>query len=84
MMNIEPKGYDSLVHILSYDRKNIVAEIINTLNSASVTITSISSSKNKDGDLVTKIKLHCQKPRQFSTMPLLTFIKYPIFMILSG
>lgn len=53
----EPKGYDSLVHILSYDRKNIVAEIINTLNSASVTITSISSSKNKDGDLLTKVKL---------------------------
>ncbi|MDD4212091.1 MAG: bifunctional (p)ppGpp synthetase/guanosine-3',5'-bis(diphosphate) 3'-pyrophosphohydrolase [Bacilli bacterium] len=55
--DFDGKAYDSIVNILSYDRKNIVAEIINTLNSTSVTITSISSSKNKDGDLLTKIKL---------------------------
>ncbi len=55
--DFDGKAYESSVNILSYDRKNIVAEIINTLNSTSVTITSISSSKNKDGDLLTKVKL---------------------------
>ena len=53
----DTKAYDSLINVLSYDRKNIVAEIINTLNSASVIITAISSGKNKDGDLLTKIKI---------------------------
>jgi GTP pyrophosphokinase len=51
------RQYDSAISIISYDRKNIVAEIINLLNSYTVTITSISSSKNKDGDLLTKVKL---------------------------
>lgn len=53
----EARNYDTLLHILSYDRKNIVAEIINMLNSTSVNITSISSNKNKTGDLLTKVKL---------------------------
>jgi GTP pyrophosphokinase len=53
----ESKGYDTSITILAFDRRNIVAEIINTLNSTSASITSISSNKNKDGDLVTKVKL---------------------------
>ncbi|HHU56388.1 MAG TPA: bifunctional (p)ppGpp synthetase/guanosine-3',5'-bis(diphosphate) 3'-pyrophosphohydrolase [Acholeplasmataceae bacterium] len=51
------KSFDTNVHIISFDRKNIVAEIINTINSHAVTITAISSSKNRSGDLLTKLKL---------------------------
>lgn len=55
------KGFETLIHIFSFDRKNIVAEIINTINAASSSIVSISSSKNKDGDLLTKVKLMVKK-----------------------
>ncbi|MDD3348858.1 MAG: hypothetical protein PHD85_04310, partial [Bacilli bacterium] len=42
----------------SFDRRNIVADIINVINSINnVTITTISSAKNKSGDLLTKIRL---------------------------
>lgn len=51
------KPYETFISILSFDRKNIVAEMINLLNSYPVTITSISSGKNKNGDLLTKVKL---------------------------
>ncbi|HHZ17980.1 MAG TPA: bifunctional (p)ppGpp synthetase/guanosine-3',5'-bis(diphosphate) 3'-pyrophosphohydrolase [Acholeplasmataceae bacterium] len=56
-MEFSKKPFDSLVYILSFDRKNIVAEFINTLNSFNLTIKAISSAKNKDGDLLTKVKL---------------------------
>src|SRR5690554_6509576 len=55
--DFNPKGYESLINIISFDRKNIVAEIINTINSFSITITSISSAKNKNGDLLTTVKI---------------------------
>jgi (p)ppGpp synthase/HD superfamily hydrolase len=45
------------LNIISFDRRNIVAEIINVLNGMAVTIKQISSAKNKDGDLRTKVKL---------------------------
>lgn len=51
------RGYETLLNVISYDRRNIVAEIINTLNSTSATISSISSGRNKTGDLLTKLKL---------------------------
>lgn len=51
------RGYETVLNITSFDRKNIIAEIINMVNSASVSIISISSSKNKAGDLLTKIKI---------------------------
>ena len=52
------KKYDSVIVVSSFDRKNIVAEIINIINSINnVTIVTISSSKNRSGDLLTKIKL---------------------------
>lgn len=51
------KPYETFISIISFDRKNIVAEMINLLNSYPVTITSISSGKNKNGDLLTKVKL---------------------------
>lgn len=51
------KPYETFISILSFDRKNIVAEMINLLNSFPLTITSISSGKNKNGELVTKVKM---------------------------
>lgn len=49
--------YESIIHILSYNRKNIVADMINMLNGCGVYIISISSSVNKNGDLLTKVKV---------------------------
>ncbi|MDD3382355.1 MAG: bifunctional (p)ppGpp synthetase/guanosine-3',5'-bis(diphosphate) 3'-pyrophosphohydrolase [Bacilli bacterium] len=51
------KNFETVIYISSYDRKNIVAEIINVTNSCTVNIVSISSSKNKEGDLLTKVKI---------------------------
>ncbi len=51
------KYYETIITILSFDRRNIVAEMINSLNSVAVSIKQISSGKNKDGDLLTKVKL---------------------------
>lgn len=51
------KSYETSITILSFDRRNIVAEMINALNSVAVTIKHISSGKNKDGDLLTKVRL---------------------------
>lgn len=51
------KAYETHLNIISFDRRNIVAEIINVLNGMAVTIKQISSAKNKDGDLRTKVKL---------------------------
>ena len=47
--------YESVIHIYSFDRRNIVAEIINVLNACGITIVKISSGKNKNGDLLTKV-----------------------------
>ena len=55
---ITNKRYDSQLSILSYDRPNIVADIINVFNShAQVTIKAISSTHNRSGELLTKVKL---------------------------
>ena len=51
------KGYETLIHILSYDRKNIIADLINVINSTSSSLLSISSTKNKSGDLLSKFKI---------------------------
>lgn len=51
------KVYESIFKVVSFDRKNIVAEMINIINSTTATILSISSGQNKEGDLVTKIKV---------------------------
>ncbi len=51
------RGYESLIQITSFDRKNILADIINVLNSTAVSISSINSGKNKNGDVSVKVKL---------------------------
>ncbi|HKM30166.1 MAG TPA: bifunctional (p)ppGpp synthetase/guanosine-3',5'-bis(diphosphate) 3'-pyrophosphohydrolase [Bacilli bacterium] len=54
----EKKNFDTLITIYSFDRRNIVADIINVTNSINnITIKTISSAKNKNGDLLTKIRL---------------------------
>ena len=50
-------NYESILSILSFDRKNIVVDIINTINSNSISIKSISSSKTKTGEILTKVKV---------------------------
>lgn len=55
--DFDKKSFETTITITSFDRKNIVAEIINVLNSTAANISSISSSKNKAGDLLTKVKL---------------------------
>ncbi len=49
--------YESLLSILSFDRKNIVVDIINTINSNSISIQSISSNRTKQGEILTKVKI---------------------------
>ena len=55
--DFDKKVYDTQLKVYSFDRKNIVADMINIINATVATITSISSSKTKGGDLLTKIKL---------------------------
>ena len=50
-------SYESILSILSYDRKNIVVDIINTINGNSISIKSITSSKLKTGEILTKVKI---------------------------
>lgn len=50
-------GYEALLHITSFDRKNILADVINSLNSTAVSISTINSGKNKNGDISIKVKL---------------------------
>lgn len=50
------KPYETMISVLSFDRRNIVADLINMMNGFTVHLLGISSSVNKDGDLLTKIK----------------------------
>lgn len=50
-------NYETQLSVLSFDRKIIVVDIINTINSNSMSIKAISSSKTKDGDILTKVKV---------------------------
>ncbi len=55
--NAPTKNYQVTLKIGSLDKVNGVAEIINTLNSTRVIITSISSVKNSGGECISKFKL---------------------------
>lgn len=53
------KNYETCINIYSFDRKNIVADVINIINSCqNTTILSISSTSKKGSDLLTKVKLN--------------------------
>lgn len=51
------KVFDTTLKVSSFDRKNLLADMINILNSCSVTIASVSSTKNKNGECICKFKL---------------------------
>lgn len=51
------KLFETVISILSYDRHNILTEIINVLNSATISISSINNTHTKDGELLTKVKM---------------------------
>lgn len=54
----EFKGYfDVTIKITAFDKRNLVAEMINLINSTGVTITSVTSNKNASNECVTKFKL---------------------------
>ena len=50
------KPFEAMISVLSFDRRNIVADLINMMNSFAVHLLGISSTVNRDGDLLTKIK----------------------------
>lgn len=53
-----PKMYETCITISSFDRKNIVADVINVINSCNhVMIQSISSNSRRGSDLITQVKL---------------------------
>lgn len=51
------KTFETIISILSYDRRNILTEIINALNSTSISILTITNNKTKNGELLIKVKL---------------------------
>ncbi len=59
--------FDTTLKILSFDRKNLVADMINVLNSCNVTIASVSSSKNRAGECITKFKLQVASINDLNT-----------------
>lgn len=57
-MDYNNKRFESILTIISFDRKNIIADIINTLSSIqNVNVLAINSGRNKTGDLQTKLKI---------------------------
>lgn len=51
------KVFDTTLKVSSLDRKNLLADMVNILNSCNVTIASVTSTKNKIGECITKFKL---------------------------
>ena len=49
--------FDTTLKIIAFDKKNIVAEMINIINSTKASIASVTSSKNDANECVTKFKL---------------------------
>ena len=49
--------FDTTLKIIALDRRNLVADMINILNGCNVTIASVTSTKNRTGDCMAKIKL---------------------------
>lgn len=49
--------FDTTLKISAVDRRNLVAEMINTINSTKSSIMSVTSNKNKAGECITKFRL---------------------------
>ena len=68
--------FNSTIKILSRDRANIVADMINSLNSCSATIISVSYNKNALDECVTKLKLQVANTEDLDKV-ILTLTKIP-------
>lgn len=55
--NFSGKVFDTTLKVSAIDRKNLVADMINTLNSCDVTIASVTCTKGKGGECISKFKL---------------------------
>ncbi len=55
--NFSGKVFDTTLKINAIDRKNLVADIINVLNSCDVTIASVTCTKGAAGECISKFKL---------------------------
>ena len=53
--------FDTTLKITSIDKRNGVADMINALNSSNITIASVTSTKTRSGECVTKFKLQVAK-----------------------
>jgi GTP pyrophosphokinase len=51
------KVFETTLKVYSIDRRNGVADMINALNSTKVTISSVTSTKSKTGECITKFRL---------------------------
>ena len=55
--NFNGRVFDTTLKVSALDKRNIVAEFINSVNSTKVTIMSVTSGKTKTGECITKFKL---------------------------
>lgn len=55
--NFQGRVFDTTLKIMAMDKKNILADFINSINSTKANIITVSSTKNKTGECVTKFKL---------------------------
>lgn len=55
------KIFDTTLKVSSIDKRNGVADMINALNSCNITIASVTSSKTRTGECITKFKLQVAK-----------------------
>lgn len=51
------KVFDTTLKVSAFDRKNLLAGIINILNTCNVTIASVTLNKNRNGECIVKFKL---------------------------
>lgn len=55
--NFTGRVFDTTLKISAMDKRNLVADFINAINSTRVSIVSVTSSKNKTGECITKFRL---------------------------
>ncbi len=51
------KSYETCINVLCYNRRNILTDVINALNSTLISISSVTNQKTKNGELLIKIKM---------------------------
>ena len=61
------KSFETIISVLAYDRKNILTEVINALNSTSISISTITNNKTRTGELLIKVKLNVKDVETLET-----------------